>query len=96
MNTDLWRRAGRGFTAGLAVDVGIFVWGMLSTAFALSRMTSGSVEFSPLGLPLLHGARTAKEAWVQGRPGLLVLAALPLLAAVGMVLLGRPRSTITA
>ena len=96
MNGLIWKRAGRVFVLALAVMVVVAFVGVVTVARELASVTQGTVQFAPLGLPMLLGSRSGSVSTLQPQPALLLVLLLPLLAAGLTVLIsvrGRRRET---
>ena len=81
MNGLVWKRAGRVFVLALAVMVVVAFVGVVTVARELSSVTQGTVQFAPLGLPMLLGNRSGSVSTLQPQPALLLVLVVPFLAA---------------
>jgi ABC-type Mn2+/Zn2+ transport system permease subunit len=82
MNGLAWKRAARVFLLLLVIMIAVAFFGVISVARQLSTMTDGTAQFALLGIPTLAGTKSGSESTLQAQIGLVLVLAVPILAAV--------------
>ena|SRR5712692_9217197 len=81
MNATTWKRAGRVFVLVLVIMIAVAFYGVASVARELSSATVGTTQYALLGLPAFIGTRNGSVSTLQPQIGLVLVLAIPILAA---------------
>lgn len=81
MSGTTWKRAGRVFVLVLVIMIAFAFYGIISVARQLSSMADGTAQYALLGLPTFVGTRSGSVSTLQPQIGLILVLAIPLLAA---------------
>jgi hypothetical protein len=77
----VWKRAARVFSLVLIVMFVVAFWGVVTVARNLGPLTSGSTDYSILGIQLFVGSKNGSISTLQPQLGAALVFVVPVLAA---------------